>query len=131
MIFVDTNIPMYLVGEQHPNRTRIAGLLARLLLSGEQLVTDAEVYQEVLHRYAALGRLEAATFAFEYLDRLVSQVFSFGRDEVLQAKLVLDSAPRLSARDALHLAVMQRAGVNRILSFDRGFDAFPEVERLS
>ena len=122
---------MYLVGEQHPNRTRIAGLLARLVLSGEQLVTDAEVYQEVLPRYAALGRLEAATLAFEYLDRLVSQVFSFGRGEVLEAKLVLDSAPRLSARDAIHLAVMRRAGVNRILSFDRGFDAFPEVERLS
>ena len=131
MIFVDTNIPMYLVGEQHPNRTRIAGLLARLLLSGEQLVTDAEVYQEVLHRYAALGRLEAATLAFEYLDRLVSQVFRFGRDEVLEARLVLDSSPRLSARDAIHLAVMRRAGVNRILSFDRGFDAFPGVERLS
>jgi hypothetical protein len=39
--------------------------------------------------------------------------------------------PRLSARDALHLAIMERHGVRRIMSFDSGFDGFPGVERVS
>jgi predicted nucleic acid-binding protein len=34
------------------------------------------------------------------------------------------------ARDAVHLAVMRRHGVRRILSFDAGFDAEPGIERL-
>jgi predicted nucleic acid-binding protein len=37
----------------------------------------------------------------------------------------------LSARDALHLAVMELQGVSRIMSFDSDFDEFPGVSRLS
>jgi hypothetical protein len=37
----------------------------------------------------------------------------------------------MSARDALHLALMVREGVDRLLSFDGGFDAFPAIRRLT
>jgi predicted nucleic acid-binding protein len=37
----------------------------------------------------------------------------------------------LSARDALHFAVMQRHGITQILSFDKGFDGLPGIERIS
>jgi len=131
VIFVDANVPMYLVGGEHPNKTTVMGLLPTLTAAGEQLVTDVEVYQEILHRYHATQRLEVVDAAFEALDDLVSSILVFGREDVLEAKDILASAPGLSARDAIHIAVMRRAGVNRILSFDRGFDAFQEVERVS
>ena len=51
MIFVDSNIPMYLVGAAHPNKTAAQILLESLIAKGERLVTDAEVLQEILHRY--------------------------------------------------------------------------------
>ena len=131
MIFVDANVPMYLIGSGHPNKRRAGDLIDALAASGEQFVTDVEVYQEILHRYAAIRRLEAVPAAFEALDDIVSEVLSFGRAEVGEAKDLLDATPGLSARDAIHLAVMRRAGVNRILSFDRAFDALPGVERVS
>jgi len=34
-------------------------LLERLVAAGQRLVTDAEVLQEILHRYAAIGKREA------------------------------------------------------------------------
>jgi predicted nucleic acid-binding protein len=37
----------------------------------------------------------------------------------------------LSARDALHLAVMHRHEVSKILTFDSGFDSVPGIERIS
>lgn len=37
----------------------------------------------------------------------------------------------LSARDAIHLAVMEQRGIQRILSFDAGFDNLPGVVRLT
>ena len=37
----------------------------------------------------------------------------------------------LSAREPVHLAVMEQHGVERILSFDSGFDDFPGITRLS
>ena len=131
VIFVDANVPMYLVGGDHPNKTAVMGLLPVLTAAGEQFVTDVEVYQEILHRYHAAQRLEVVDAAFEALDYLVSSILVFERDDVLEAKDILDSGPGLSARDAIHLAVMRRAGVTRILSFDRGFDDYPKVERLS
>lgn len=36
----------------------------------------------------------------------------------------------LSARDAIHLAVMERRGIERIMSFDRGFDRVGYLTRL-
>ena len=37
----------------------------------------------------------------------------------------------LSARDAVHVAVMRRRGVDRILSFDRGFDGLDGIVRIA
>ncbi len=51
--------------------------------------------------------------------------------EIKRAKGIVLGHRRLSARDALHLAVMELHGIYRILSFDSGFDAFPGVARLS
>lgn len=47
-----------------------------------------------------------------------------------RAKELVYSHRRLSSRDALHLAVMERHGVREILSFDRGFDLIPGIRRL-
>ena len=37
---------------------------------------------------------------------------------------------QLSARDAIHAAVMAEHGITRILSFYRGFDGLPGVRRI-
>ena len=131
MIFVDSNVPMYLVGAPHPNKDRSIALLTQLVSVGELLVTDVEVYQEILHRYTAIQRLDAIDAAFESLDAIVDQVLTFGMPEVRSARTLINSVSGLSARDALHVAVMQTAGIDRILSFDSGFDTCPSIDRLS
>ena len=130
MIFVDSNVPMYLVGAPHPNKDRTVELLELLAEQGERFVTDAEVYQELLHRYAAIRRFNVIDAAFEALDRVVDEVLTFGMSEVRAAKALMGTIRAIFARDALHVAVMQTAGVERIMSFDRGFDACPGIERL-
>jgi uncharacterized protein len=91
-----------------------------------RLVTDAEVLQEILH-YVAINRREAI--------HLHSTLYSG-----LPTKYCLSMPPRpeivmghrqMSARDALHLAIMEHYGIERILSFDAGFDGFPGIERFS
>lgn len=59
MILVDSNIPMYLVGASHPHKLDAQRLLESALSGGERLVTDAEVLQEICHRYVAIKRREA------------------------------------------------------------------------
>ena len=130
MIFVDANIPMYLVGAAHPNKDSARRLLEQCIMRGERLVTDAEVLQEILHRYHAIRRPDAVQPAFDALLGAVDEVYPIERADVEQAKsLMLGLAP-LSARDAVHVAVMKRRGVPRVLSFDAGFDAVGWIERL-
>ena len=122
---------MYLVGESHRHKDRSLVLVTRLVRAEEPLVTDIEVYQEILHRYTAINRPDAIDPAFDVLDAIVDEVLGFGRQEIRAARLTIASVPGLSARDVLHLAVMRGAGITRVLSFDRGFDRCAGIERIS
>lgn len=130
MIFIDSNVPMYLVGADHPNKSRSRLLLERAIADGEPLVTSAEVLQEVLHRYVAINRRDAIEPATAALLGVVDEVFPIELEDVRRAAGIV-TAGFGSARDALHLAVMQRRGVNRVMSFDRGFDGIPGIVRLA
>ena len=130
MIFVDSNVPMYLVGASHPHKSDSQRLLENLIVNGQCLVTDAEVLQEILHRYVAIRRPEAVQPAFDALLGIVDDVFSVEADDVQRAKEIVLGFASLSARDSLRLAIMERHRIERILSFDAGFDDFPGVSRV-
>ena len=121
---------MYMVGGPHPNKDRVETLIRRLRAGGEKLVTDAEVYQEILHRYTSKERPDLLDDAFRNLDSIVDEVFTFDMPEIYYARELLRTVPGISARDAIHVAVMRRERITRILSFDRGLDACPGIERI-
>ena len=128
MIFVDSNIPMYLVGADETHKVEARRLLERAIADGESLVTDAEVLQEILHRYVAIDRRDAIGPAFDVLLGVVDEVLSVERTDVERARRLVQTTP-LSARDAVHLAIMRRHGISRIMTFDRGFDGIAGVRR--
>ena len=121
---------MYLVGAPHPHKEDSERLLERCVAEDQRLVTDVEVFAEILHRFVAINRRDAIQPAFDVLLAVADEVFPVDLPIVERAKTIVFGNERLSARDALHLAVMQRQGVDRILSFDRGYDGFPGVERI-
>ncbi|HEX3532379.1 MAG TPA: type II toxin-antitoxin system VapC family toxin [Thermoanaerobaculia bacterium] len=130
MIFIDSNIPMYLVGADHPNKTEALRLLTAAVTSGERLVTDAEVLQELLHRYHSTARRNAIKPAFAAILGVVDEVFPVDFAVVDRAREILLEQDQLSARDALHVAAMERHGVRRVLSFDSGFDDVSGLTRI-
>jgi len=128
---VDSNVPMYLVGASHPHKIDAQRLLEKLIRGRQRLVTDAEVLQEILQRYVAIDRRDAIQPAFDALLGVSDEVLAVDASAVERAKQIVLQYQRLSARDAVHLAVMERHGINEILSFDRGFDGFPGITRVS
>ena len=130
MILVDSNIPMYLVGAAHPHKVDAQRLLEECVARGERLVTDSEVLQEILHRYVAINRRDAIQPAFDALLGVVDEVFDVTLADVRLAKDIVLGSTGLSSRDAVHLAVMNRHRIDRILSFDHGFDRHPGVVRV-
>ena len=113
-----------------PTKEGSRRLLEQCITRGERLVTDAEVLREILHRYHAVRRPDAIQPAFDALLGVVDEVYPIERGDVEQAKALMLGLASLSARDAVHVAVMKRRGVPRVLSFDVGFDAVGWVERL-
>ena len=122
---------MYVIGGEHPLKDRARRALERAVLRRERLVADAEVYQEVLHRYTAIGRREAIGPAFDLLDRVLDEVLPVDNAAVHRARDLLAAHPALSARDALHAAVMEHHGIHSIMTFDTGFDGLPGIERVA
>jgi predicted nucleic acid-binding protein len=121
---------MYLVGVAHPHKTESQILVERLTAAGQVLVTDAEVLQEILHRYIAIGRRDAIGPTIQTLLDIVDDVFAVEKADVLRAAEIAQNRASFSARDAVHIAVMEHHGIQSILSFDADFDRWPGLKRL-
>jgi predicted nucleic acid-binding protein len=99
-----------------------------MLAAGERLMTDAEVLQEIC---ASMGRPEAIQPAFDAILEIVDEVLAIDRAVAEAAKDIVLRYTTLSARDAIHAAAMAEHGIERIMTFDRGFDTYPGVERVA
>ena len=121
MIFVDSNIPMYLIGAPHPHKAEAQVILERLIAAGERLVTDAEVLQEILHRYTAIDKREAIGLALQVTLGILGEAIPIGKAEVPRAREIARYRALISARDAVHIAVMERYCIRSILSFESAF----------
>jgi uncharacterized protein len=122
---------MYIVGASHPNKVAALRILEKAIMDRQRLVTDAEVFQEILHRYVSINRRQVIQPAFDALFALVDSVLAIEQETVVEARQIVLGYPQLSARDAVHLAVMRLHGIDRILSFDSGFDGFQGITRIS
>jgi predicted nucleic acid-binding protein len=131
VILIDSNVPMYLIGAPHPHKSDVQRWLEKLVSDRQRLVTDAEVLQEILHRYVAIDRRDAIQPAFDVLLGIVDQVLPIDQVIAERAKQIVLGHRHLSARDAVHVAIMQHHGIEQILTFDSGFDGLPGIRRLS
>lgn len=88
-------------------------------------MTSAEVYQEIEHRYVAINRRQAIADCLRLLDALVRQAHPITKQDVERASAACSLQRRLSGRDCLHIAVMERFGLRRIVTCDRDFELWP------
>ena len=130
-VFVDSNIPMYVAGSAHPNRDPARRFLQRGQAGDLELCTSTEVLQEILYRYAELQRLDLAEKVYDYFAALVPEIFDVTLADTDVAKEILVDTRGLSARDAVHAAVMRNHDVEMIATFDRGFDRLGWVRRVA
>jgi len=88
------------------------------------------VLQEILHRYTAIDKRQAIGPAFQVTLDIVDEVIPIERADVLRAGEIAQNRARMSASDAVHIAVMERHGIRSILTFDADFDRWPGLQRI-
>ncbi|MCK6532261.1 MAG: type II toxin-antitoxin system VapC family toxin [Polyangiaceae bacterium] len=128
-VFIDSNIPMYVAGREHPNRAPSQRLLERVRVGELEACTSVEVLQEILYRYASLRRLDLARQVYDLFVQICPVVLPVTLADTDRARDILCGGTNVSARDALHAAVMLNAGVERIATFDRGFEVIDGIRR--
>jgi predicted nucleic acid-binding protein len=130
MIFVDSNVPMYVAGRDHPLRDPSRRFLERARNSEIDICTSTEVLQEILYRYAALKRRDLAAAVYDLFVQLCPTVLPVTLADTDRAKAFLASTHDLSVRDAIHAAVMRNHDISEIASFDEGFDHVEGITRI-
>jgi uncharacterized protein len=131
MIFIDSNIPMYVAGREHPNREPARRFLERVRNREVDACTSTEVLQEILHRYVALERPDLAREVYELFVQLCPSVLPVTVADTDVARDLATGRNGISVRDAIHAAVMKNNGIREIATFDAGFDRISDIERAS
>jgi predicted nucleic acid-binding protein len=130
-VFIDSNIPMYVAGRDHPLREPSRRFLARVQAGEIESCTSTEVLQEILYRYVGLRRPELAVEVYDLFVGLCSTVFPVTLADTDRARDLVKGGTPASMRDLVHAAVMLSNDVRRIASFDGGFDHIEGIERLT
>jgi predicted nucleic acid-binding protein len=114
LIFVGSNIPMYLIGAAHPHKAEAQVILERPIAARQRLLTDAEVFcRRFSIAIRAIEKREAIGPALQVTLDIIDEVFRSGKAKVLRAGEIAQNRALLSARDAGHLAVMERQAFAR------------------
>jgi len=129
MILVDANVLMYAAGSEHPNKAPSVRFLESVADGTVDAAIDAEVLQEILHRYRALNRWQVGRQVYDAARRIFSVVLPVTSDVLDIARSQMDEHPSLTARDALHASVVDHYNLDGLCSFDRDFDRVPELDR--
>ncbi len=121
---------MYLAGGEHPHREAARRLLLRIGQREVKGVTSVEVLQEILHRYSAIDRLAGGYEVYASVVGICPEVLPVTLADTDRARNLLSETGGLSARAAIHAAVMLNHGIEWIATFDDRFDGIPGIRRL-
>ena len=130
MILVDSNVLMYASGADHPNKPLALRFLNRVAAGELEATVDAELLQELIHRYRALNRWPDGQQVYTLVRSLFPEVLAITGAVMDYAKRLVDEDLGVSARDAVHAAVVAIYKLEGICTFDRDFDRIRDCRRV-
>jgi predicted nucleic acid-binding protein len=128
IVFIDSNIPMYVAGREHPHREPSLRFFEAVRDNKIEACSSTEVLQEILYRYSALHQFDMARDVYNLFVALCPIIHPVTLADTNGARDLV-AEQRLSARDALHAAVMLNRGIKWIATFDRDFDRVAGIRR--
>jgi predicted nucleic acid-binding protein len=129
-VFIDSNIPMYVAGGEHPHREPSRRFLDRVRKRQVDAYTSTEVLQEILYRYSALGRREFGRELYDLFVEVCPVVLSVTLADTDRARDLLVAVEGISARDAVHAGLMLNHDIEWIATYDVGFDRVTGIRRV-
>ena len=130
MRLIDTNVVIYAVGKAHPLQEEARRVLDRVGDGTLHANVDAELLQEVLHVYDARKERRKGFNTVDDLLVIFPNPIPIGREEIETARDLMRVYSVLSARDAIHAAVVQTHDLEGIVTADNVFERIKGVKRF-
>lgn len=121
---------MYAAGAGHSNKAPSVAFLASVAEERVEAIIDAELLQEILHRYRALNRWIEGRRVYDLTRQIFPTVLPITSEILDRARTLLDDYDGLMARDALHAAVVEINNLEAVYSYDRDFDRITTIKRM-
>jgi predicted nucleic acid-binding protein len=133
MRFLDTNIILRAITKDDPVKSHAcAELFLRVQRGEEQLETSQSVIAEAVYVLASRKwyNLPRAEIVAKLRPIITLRHLKLAQKRiVLQALLIYYQYPQLDFEDALSIALMQHNKLTTMVSYDRDFDAIPNITR--
>lgn len=127
---LDAAVFMYAAGADHPLKKPCQEILDRVAGGSIEATTSAEVIQELLHRYRAIGRHEGGIALARRILSAFQPVLPITDGVARRLPDLAERYANVSARDIVHVATCVEHGISQIITPDRGFDVIREIRRL-
>ena len=121
---------MYVAGADHPHKATARRFLDKVRSGAIAACTSTEVLQEILYRYSSLGRRDLARDVYDLFAAICPVVLSVTLADTDRARDLLSAHTAISSRYAVHAAVMLNHRLEKIATFDAGFDHVPGIKRV-
>jgi len=130
-VLLDTNIPMYAAGREHPLREPAQRVIRAVVAGDLDAYTDVEVLREILYRYLRTGERDAAFAVFDSFQRLMDgRVLPVEVADMVRARALAAEWANMSPRDYIHWSIMLGHGIRAIVTADRHFDHAEGISRI-
>jgi predicted nucleic acid-binding protein len=129
-VFIDSNIPMYVAGAGHENRELAVRFLEKVEKREVEACTSTAVLEEILSRYAGLGRRDLAGRIYDLFVEACPEVLDITVSDTDRCRILIGNVTNMTPRHAIHTAVMLNRGIEWIATFDKDFDKIAGIRRL-
>jgi predicted nucleic acid-binding protein len=132
VIYLSADVALHAAGREHPLKAPCLRIMEAAARRPDTFTTGAEAFLELLHAALRQGRPLAGRTPLASLQEIFGDgvLPLHGRDVLAATELRQELGPALRDRDLVCVALLQRHGIERIVSTDPALDGVTGLTRL-
>lgn len=129
-MLLDANIAMYAEGREHRYQQPCKRVMELAKANSSDYCVDTEMLQEILYVYYSRGETDRGIGVAQDILGMFPTIIPITAAEITIAMRLMSGTRSLSARDAIHAAVVINHDLQGIVSADQDFDRIPGLRRF-
>lgn len=130
-VYLDSNIFIYLADKLSLYYSACAKLISLLDKNNFQVVTSVETIQEIVHYSQRINKYKMGLRIALKIIKMVNQLLPVDIEVIESYLTLVNKYKNFDSRDILHLAVSIKYKIPVIVSYDKDFRKFKEIQAMT